>query len=103
MTEDELHRARTLQHTINAYRRVFGPHGEPTPDGRIILDDLAEAFGTRMPAFLPLDGKPAVYDSHYAAIRDGQRSVTLHIEARTRAAAKGDANLEKTTKRKIKS
>jgi len=96
VTDDELTRARKLQVVVNAYARVFA-----TEDGKLVLADLEESFGMNRPAFLPLEGKPAIYDTHYAAMRDGQRSVRLHIAARLAAPVKGDGNIVKG-KRRVK-
>lgn len=96
MTDSELTRARKQQTIINAYARVFA-----TAEGKTVLADLEESFGMDRPAFLPLEGKPVVYDTHYAAMRDGQRSVRLHIAARLASPVKGDGNIVKA-KRKVK-
>jgi hypothetical protein len=55
-----------------AFRRVFS-----SEDGMKVLTHLSEVFGMDKPAFLPnhLGG----YDPTHAAMRDGQRSVLLHI------------------------
>jgi hypothetical protein len=90
----ELERKQELQRRVNAYHRLTA-----SADFKSVLEDLKEAFGMDQPAFLPLDGKPTVYDSHYAAIRDGQRSVLLHIEARLRVKPKGDN--EVSVKKKV--
>jgi hypothetical protein len=81
----ELQRKQELQRRINAFHRL-----NALPDFKLFLDDLRDAFGMDQPAFLPLEGKPTVFDSHYAALRDGQRSVLLHIEARLRVKPQGD-------------
>ena len=47
------------------------------PEGKKILADLESRFGTDAPAFLA-DANGA-FDTHRAAIRDGQRQVILHI------------------------
>lgn len=50
-----------------------------TDPGKLVLADLEKAFGLNMPAFLPHDGR--AFDPIHAAIRDGQRSVLLHMRA----------------------
>lgn len=76
--EKELNeRAIKAQRLINAYHRTFN-----TPEGKLVLADLDSKFGVTFPAFLPLEkGSHGLsYDPIHAAIRDGQRSVRLHIE-----------------------
>ena len=88
-------RARHAQRTINAYHVIFSG-----PDGETVLNDLISAFGINIPAFLPTAtraGENIKYDPYYAAIRDGQRSVYLHIRAKLDAAVTGDANVDKGT------
>jgi hypothetical protein len=92
MTEFE--RKQDVQRRVNAYNRL-----SLSTEFKLVLEDLRESFGMDQPAFLPLDKKPTIYDSHYAAIRDGQRSVLLHMEARMRAKVLGDN--EVTPKKKI--
>jgi hypothetical protein len=90
--KSNLDRARQAQRTVNAYHRTF--HG---PDGQAVIDDLINSFGVNIPAFLPTatrPGEPVKYDPFYAAIRDGQRSVLLHINSKLHARVEGDANLE---------
>lgn len=88
----QLERTRATQRIVNAYHRVF-----EGPDGEIVVNDMIAAFGLNLPAFLSVGtraGSPIAYDTHYAAIRDGQRSVFLHITARLNAEVQGDANIE---------
>jgi hypothetical protein len=47
--------------------------------GKLVIADLEKAFGINSPAFLPQGDRP--YDPIHAAIRDGQRSVLLHMKA----------------------
>lgn len=84
-------RARAAQRVINAYHVTFN-----SPDGKIVLDDLVAAFGINMPAFLPVGTRPGdgiKYSGTYGKIRDGQRSVYLHIKAKLDAPPIGDANI----------
>jgi hypothetical protein len=77
---------------ISAYHRIFN-----TPDGQVVLEDLKRSFGLRHPAYIPVatrPGAPLQYDDIYGKIRDGQRSVFLHIEAKLEAAATPEANIE---------
>ena len=91
---DEIESARHRQRVINAYKRAFDG-----ADGKLILDDLTQAFGLQMPAFLP--SATASFDPIHAAIRDGQRQVQLHIQARLSGPNQGDANIE-SPKTKVK-
>jgi hypothetical protein len=78
LQEKELdERAIKAQRLINAYHRTFN-----SPEGKLVLADLEAKFGMSQPAFLPLEkGSLGLsYDPIHAAIRDGQRSVKLHIE-----------------------
>jgi len=84
-------RAREQQRTINAYHRLF-----LSADGRTVLADLATVFGTGRPAFLA--GPAGSYDGIKAAIRDGQRSVILHIEHVIKCQPKGDNEAESEPK-----
>jgi hypothetical protein len=95
MTDEErkekaLERARQTQTIINSYHRVFR-----SPDGEIVLQDLKKAFGVNFPAYIPSSTVPGViqYDDIYGKIRDGQRSVILHIENRLDEDVRGDADL----------
>ena len=84
-------RKRNEQRTINAYHVIFSG-----PDGKAVLDDLIAAFGMSHPAFISTGttiGAAIKYDPFYAAVRDGQRSVYLHIMAKLKAEATGDANI----------
>lgn len=86
-----LDRKRHAQRIINAYHTVFAG-----PDGEVVLNDLTAAFGVNLPAFLSTTTRPGesiTYDPIYAAIRDGQRSILLHIQAKLDAIMTGDANL----------
>lgn len=90
--KSRLEREKEHQRTVNCYHRIFN-----SEDGKIILSDIQKAFATELPAFVTLDKGNSVrgYDSTHAAIRDGQRSVLLHIQAKLNAPIKGDANIEK--------
>ena len=50
-----------------------------TEAGKLVVDHLKKSFGFDSPAFI--SGQDGSYDTHKAAIRDGQRQVILHIEA----------------------
>lgn len=84
-----LERTRATQRIVNAYHRVFSG-----PDGETVLGDMAIAFGFNLPAFLSVGRGQIAFDTHYAAKRDGQRDVYLHIQARLNAPVQGDANIE---------
>jgi hypothetical protein len=87
---NELDKARKAQAVINAYHRVFA-----TPEGALVLGDIRAALGLHMPAFIPQTrGRHCEYDAIHAAIRDGQRQVILHIEAKLTQTPDGDANVE---------
>ena len=84
-------RKRKSQRITNAYHVIFSG-----PDGEVVLKDMVSAFGMEIPAFLPTatsPGEPIKYDPYYAAIRDGQRSVYLHIMAKLRAQMTGEGNI----------
>ena len=85
MTTD-LDKAKERQRLINAYHRTF-----ETKEGKLVIEDMRAAFGTNSPAFRP--DASGGYDTHLAAIRDGQRMVLLHIEAALMREAIGDANI----------
>ena len=71
--KSDLDKAREKARLITAYHRTF-----ETTEGKLVLEDLRRAFGTNFPAFRPdAEGR---YDALLAAIRDGQRSVLLHLE-----------------------
>jgi hypothetical protein len=86
-----LERTRATQRIVNAYHRVFSG-----PDGEAVLGDMIAAFGLNLPAFLSTGNRTGQisFDTHYAAKRDGQRDVFLHIQARLNAQVQGDANIE---------
>jgi hypothetical protein len=84
-------RRRKSQRVINAYHVIFSG-----PDGEAVLNDIVSAFGIDIPAFLPTatsPGEPIKYDPYYAAIRDGQRSVFLHIMTKLKARMEGEGNI----------
>ena len=80
-----------MQRIVNAYHRVF--RGQ---EGELVLADMMAAFGFNLPAFLSTGTQPGAlhYDTHYAAVRDGQRQVYLHIQARLDTPVRGDADFE---------
>ena len=101
MTDDErkeraLERARQNQTIINSYHRIF-----KSPDGEIVLEDLKKAFGVNFPAYIPTGTTPGniQYDDIYGKIRDGQRSVILHIENRLKDTVRGDADFSLPVKK----
>jgi hypothetical protein len=87
ITPEDLQRAKERQRTINAYHRTFS-----SEDGRRVLEDLKSVFGIQFPAFVPRQG--GEYDTHHAAIRDGQRQVILHVESVLAEEMQGDANVD---------
>lgn len=92
---EELETARKNQRLINAYRELF-----KSKAGELVLEDLRKRFGVNMPAFLPKKG--GGYDPLWAAVRDGQRQVIIHIEHQISLPAQGDGNVEKPQARIIK-
>ncbi len=92
---DAIEKAKHAQRVINAYRALFG-----SADGRLVLEDLKAKFGTGLPAFIPrADGG---FDPLWAAVRDGQRQVLIHIEYQTSLPAQGDGNVEKPKAKVLK-
>ena len=84
-------REQATQRVVNAYHRAF-----QNQDGNVVLADLEAAFGINLPCFLSVGTRPGgqiAYDPLYAAVRDGQRQVYLHIMARLNATARGDGNI----------
>jgi hypothetical protein len=97
MSEALLEKAKQAQRIGNAFRRLFA-----TEDGKLVLENIREAFGLHMPAFIPQErGRHCEYDPIHAAIRDGQRQVLLHIETILAAPTVGDGNI-KTPKTRVK-
>jgi|GEM_PF-1071491 len=91
-----IEKAKRAQRVINAYRALFA-----SEDGKLVLEDLREKFGTEMPTFIPkADGG---FDPLWAAVRDGQRQVLIHIEYQRSLPAKGDGNVEEPQTKVIKS
>jgi hypothetical protein len=87
----EIARAKTAAAITLAYHRVF-----KSEDGKAVLADMRAAFGLHMPAFIPQTrGRHCEYDPTHAAIRDGQRQVVLHIDAKLEQTPKADGNEEK--------
>jgi hypothetical protein len=68
-----------------------------TDAGKLVISDLEKAFGINVPAFLPQDGR--AYDPIHAAIRDGQRSVLLHMKAVATKHNNGESTKKPDTKR----
>lgn len=82
-----LEKLRRSQRIVNAYHRIF-----KSEEGKIVLEDLALAMAWDEPAFAA--NKDQVFDSHFAAIRDGQRRVKLRIDAMLAKEVTGDGNRE---------
>lgn len=102
MSEDisqALTKLRRKQISVNAFHRTFA-----TKDGLIALKLLKLAFKTDQPAFLNVGKEGSVvFDTHYAAKRDGQRDVILQIEAFLAQPIDGDANITETkVKKKVR-
>ncbi|HWL54286.1 MAG TPA: hypothetical protein VNQ90_17735 [Chthoniobacteraceae bacterium] len=92
---DAIERAKHAQRVVNAYRRVFG-----SEEGKLVLEDLRGKFGTDKPAFIP---KPdGGFDPLWAAVRDGQRQVVIHVEHQMSLPAQGDGNVEEPQTKVIK-
>lgn len=90
-----------------AYQRIFGVDPKTqrpyNADGAIILADLLKSFRFDLPCFTFHDFKADEYrpgDPLLAAVRDGQRSVKLHIDAKLSAPSLPDGN--QTKKPKVK-
>jgi hypothetical protein len=86
----ELARRQKAQQVVQACHRLAA-----NPDWKLFREEITNAMGLDMPAFLP------PYDPHHAAVRDGQRSVFLHFDAKLKFPSTGDANLK--PKPKVKS
>lgn len=98
MTDTADSRARAAQKLVNAYHRTFG-----SEDGSAVLADLKASFGFDFPAFFALDrGGHSEFDPIHAAIRDGQRQVILHVQAKLAAppAGENDAKAKRTRVKK---
>ena len=80
--EKALEKQRRVQREVNAFHRTFD-----SEDGRLVLSLLQAKFKTDKPAFLP------PYDTHAAAVRDGQREVILYIQEVLKIPVTGDANI----------
>ena len=61
-----------------------------------IMEDLDFTFGLNSPAFQV--NANGVYDTHAAALRDGNRRVLLHIQARIHAATHEQKDTQQTNK-----
>jgi hypothetical protein len=88
--EEELTRRRKAQNVVMACHRLAA-----NPDFKLFREDTEKLMGLEMPSFIP------PYDTHHAAIRDGQKSVFIHFDAKLKLPATGDANLK--PKPKVKS
>jgi len=80
--EKALEKQRRLQREANAFHRTFD-----SDEGKLVLSLLQTKFKMDKPAFLP------PYDTHAAAIRDGQREVILYIQEVLKIPVTGDANI----------
>jgi hypothetical protein len=86
----------TSQGLTRAYQKLF-----KSKEGKLILANLKEAFGTEHQAFqlrLADDtGKQAIfgYDPLHAAMKDGSRGVILHIESKINEVIEADNEKKK--------
>lgn len=87
ITQEEIEAARERQRLVNAYHRVFA-----SADGKAVLGDLSSIFGVNAPVFIR---GASGYDPLYAAVRDGQRQVILHIANLLAEEARGDADVDR--------
>lgn len=76
---------------FEAYASVFGREGERSEHQEFVLFDLKKSFQTDLPVFRRSDS----YDATAAAVRDGQRSVILHIEDRADGPVPGEQHQTK--------
>ena len=83
----ELERRKKAQRVVQACHRL-----NANPDWQLFREDITKAMGLEMPSFLP------PYDTHHAAIRDWQKSVFIHFDAKLEIPSTGDANLKPKTK-----
>lgn len=60
-----------------AYVKLFGPPGEPTPFGAIVLEDL-DAFCTTWRESIHMDAQGRM-DPYTTIYRDGKKAVALRI------------------------
>ncbi len=90
--KQDINKARQRQRITNAYIRIF-----KSRDGQLVLRDLNRFFATNEPAFKHIG--MAIQD---AAIRDGQRSVILRIDAQLSRSVVSDDDIEEKPKTKIK-
>ena len=80
---EQEYRRIAVQRIINAYHRLWS-----SEDGKKVFADLASVFRLKMPSFLP--GQDGKFDPIAGAVRDGQKSVLLHIEEILRKPCRGD-------------
>jgi hypothetical protein len=79
-------------------QRIAAAYGYfETDPGKLVISDLEKAFGINVPAFLPQGDR--AYDPIHAAIRDGQRSVLLHMRAVATKHNNGETTKKPDTKR----
>ena len=83
-------RDQRIRQNVYAYKRLFA-----TEDGQAVLEDIRKSFGVDMPAYLPTNtriGGNIQYDDIYGKIRDGQRSVWIHIQNNINSPLEPDGN-----------
>jgi hypothetical protein len=66
-----------LRDRRDAYVKLFGPPGEPTPYGKIVLDDL-ERFTTLWAESIHMTQDGSI-DPYATIYRDGKKAVALRI------------------------
>ncbi len=87
---EELARRQYAQSVVNACHRLA-----ENPDFKLFRENVEKVMGMDMPSFIP------PYDTHLAAIRDGQKSVFMHFDSLLKKPVTGDANLK--PKKKVRS
>ncbi len=90
MSDEETEKRRKAANVVLAYHRTFD-----TKEGKAVLDHLASVFRFDLPCFT-FEGGHA--ESHLAAVRDGQRSVYLHIQAVLSRPPVADGNIKQKSK-----
>ncbi len=90
---DAIKRQKAKSRLILAYKRTF-----ETEEGKAVLKDLNRMFATNEPAFRPAEN----YSPTIAAIRDGERTVILHIENILNIPVEADGNIQKPKTKVIK-
>ena len=78
--EDRTAYLEALRKIREAYLALFGPPGEPTVFGRVVLEDLDRFCTTfRESIHMDLEGRMDPFTTIY---RDGKKAVALHIRKR---------------------